>query len=128
MWDTSILKNLWISKIYWNISLLHDQVQEQEIRFLLVKFINKNHFKKGKRNFKKPFKFRNFNEIFYCGLTRLRNTNLNVFMQCQYTRTILRRKNMGQNLFKKHSKFQNFDEIFCCGMTKLRNTNLDVFM
>ena len=48
----------------------------------------------------------NFDEIFYCGMTRLRNTNLDVFMQCQYTRTILINKNMGQSLFKKHSKFR----------------------
>ena len=48
----------------------------------------------------------NFDEIFYCGMTRLRNTNLDVFMQCQYTRTILTNKNMGQSLFKKHSKFR----------------------
>ena len=61
-------------------------------------------------------------------MTRLTNTNLSVSMQCQYTRTILRNKNVGQSLFKKHSKFQNFDEIFCCGMTRLRNTNLDVFI
>ena len=66
----------------------------------------------GQRNFKKPFEFHNFGEIFYCGMTRLRNTSLSDFIQCQYTRTILRNKNMGQSLFKKHSKFQNFDEIF----------------
>ena len=65
--------------------------------------------------------------MFYCGMTRLRNTSLGVFIQCQYTRTILRNKDMGQSLFKKHSKFQNFDEIFSCGMTRLRNSNLDFF-
>ena len=36
-----------ISEIYWNISLLLDQAQEQEM-FLLIIFIDKNHFKKGK--------------------------------------------------------------------------------
>ena len=61
-------------------------------------------------------------------MTRLTNTNLSVSMQCQYTRTILRNKNVGQSLFKKHSKFQNFDEIFYCGMTRLSNTNFDVFI
>ena len=45
-------------------------------------------------------KFQNFDEIFYCDMTRLANTNLGVFMQCQYTRTILRKKNMGQSLIK----------------------------
>ena len=82
----------------------------------------------GQSNFKKPFEFHNFSEISYCGMTRLRNTNLGVFMQCQYTRTILRNKNMGQSLFKKHSKFLNFNDIFYCGMTRLKNTNLDIFI
>ena len=34
-------------KIYWNISLLLDQAQEQEIRLLLIIFIDKNQFKNG---------------------------------------------------------------------------------
>ena len=61
-------------------------------------------------------------------MTRLRNANLSVFVQCKYTRTILRNKNMGQNLLRKNLKFQNFDEILYCGMSRLRNTNLDVFI
>ena len=64
--------------------------------------------------FKKHSKFQNFDEIFYCGMTRLRNTNLEVFMQCQHTRTILRNKNVRQSLLKKYSKFQKFDEILYC--------------
>ena len=60
----------------------------------------------GRRNFKKPFEFHDFSERFYCGMTRLRNTNLSVFIQCKYTRIILRNKNMGQSLFKKQSKFR----------------------
>ena len=58
-------------------------------------------------------------------MTRLRNTNLDVFIQCQYTRTILRKKNMGQSLLKKHSKSLNFDKIFYCDMTRFRNTILN---
>ena len=65
----------------------------------------------GQLNFKKPFEFRSFSEMFYCRMTRLRNTNLGDFIQCQYTRTILRNKDMRQSLFKKYSKFQNFNEI-----------------
>ena len=60
-------------------------------------------------------------------MTRLRNTNLGVFIPCQYTRIISRNKNKGHSLFKKQSKFQNFDEIFYCGMTRLRKTNLECF-
>ena len=49
--------------------------------------------------FKKLMKFgKKIIEIFYCGMTTLRNTNLSVFIQCQYTRTILRKKNMRQSV------------------------------
>ena len=51
-------------------------------------------------------------------MSRLKNTSLGVFIQCQYTRTFLRNKNMGQSLFKKHSKIQNYDEIFHRGRTR----------
>ena len=37
----------------------------------------------GQRNFKKRFEFHNFSEILYCGMARLRNMNLGVFIQCQ---------------------------------------------
>ena len=56
----------------------------------------------GQCNFKKHFKSHSFSEKFNCDMTRLRNTTLDVFIQCQYRRTILRDKNMGQTLFKKH--------------------------
>ena len=80
----------------------------------------------GQNLFKKHSKFQNLDQIFYCDMTRLRNTNLGVLIQCRYTRTILRNKNMRHSLIKKHSKFLNFDEIFYCGMTRLRNTILNV--
>ena len=78
------------------------------------------------RKFKKPFEFNSFSEIFYCGMTRLRNTNLGVFIQQKHTRNILRNEIMGQGLFKKYSKFQKFDEIYC-GMTRFRNVKVLVF-
>ena len=37
----------------------------------------------GQRSFKKRFKFHNLSEIFYPDMTKLRNTNLSVFLQCQ---------------------------------------------
>ena len=80
----------------------------------------------GQSLFKKHSKFQNFNEIFYCGMTRLRNTYLDVFIQCQHIRTILRKKNMAQSHFKKQSKFQKFDEILYCGMARFRNIKLGV--
>ena len=86
--------------------------------------IYKNHFKKqkyGQSLFKKHSKFQNYDEIFYCGMTRLRNTNLDAYIQGQHTRPILKTKNMGQSLIKKRSKFLNFDKIFYCGMTILTN-------
>ena len=115
LWDTSILRNLWNFRNLWKYFTvaLHERKILRNMR---------------QRNIKKPFESNGFSEIFYCGMTRLRNTSLVVFIQCQYTRTILRNKNIEQSLFKKHSKFQNFGEIFYCGMTRLRNTNLEVFM
>ena len=62
----------------------------------------------GQSLFKKHSKFQNFDEIFYCGMTRFRNMNLDIFIQCKYTGTISRKKNIGQSLFKKHSKFLIF--------------------
>ena len=58
--------------------------------------------------FKKHSKSKNFDEIFYSGTIRLRNRNFDVFIRCQYTRTISRKKNMVQSLFKKNSKFVIF--------------------
>ena len=34
--------------------------------------------------------------------------SLSVYIQCQYTRAILKKKNMGWNRFEKLSKFQEF--------------------
>ena len=68
----------------------------------------------GKCLFKKHSKFQNFDEIFYCGMTRLRNTSLDVSIQYQHTRTIRKNESMGQSLFKKYSKFQKFDERLYC--------------
>ena len=41
-------------------------------------------------------------------MTRCRNVKLGDFKQYQNTRTILKKKNMGENLFQKCSKFQKF--------------------
>ena len=94
------------------ISLFVEQDYKQQTSTCWSVFVGHIHFKK-------LMKFRKFIEIFHCCVTRLRGTNLGDFIQCLYTRTILRKKNMEQSLFKKHSKFQNFDEIFYWGMTRL---------
>ena len=39
---------------------------------------------------------------------RFRNVKLGVFRQYQNTKTILKKKNMGQNHFEKRSKFKKF--------------------
>ena len=75
--------------------------------------------------FKKHSNFRNFDEMIYCGMTKIRSTNLHVFIQCQCTRTILRNKNMGQSLLQKHSTFLIFN--FYCDMSK-RGTNSRKFL
>ena len=41
-------------------------------------------------------------------MTRFRNIKLGVFRQYQNTKTILKKKNTGQNRFKKRSKFRKF--------------------
>ena len=66
----------------------------------------------GKSLFKKHSKFQNVDEIFYCGITRLRNTNLDVFISCQQIRTILRKKNMGQSLFKNILNSKNYMKYY----------------
>ena len=62
----------------------------------------------GQGLFKKYSKFGKFDEILYCGITRFRNVKLGALRQYQHTKTILKKKNMGQNRFKKLSKFQKF--------------------
>ena len=98
-----------------------------EFEYFYAMSVHKNHFKKKKildrvylRN-TENVKFR-WNSHF-----TVEYANLDVFIQCQYTKTILRNKNIGQSLLKKHSKFQKFDEILYCGMTRFRNFKLDVF-
>ena len=131
-------------KNYWNISLLHDQTQKQEIRSLLIVFIDKKHFKKyftvawpdlgtwicecfyamsiHMNHFKKQksgteavsetFKISKFWWNILLWHDQTRTMNLNVWIPSQYTRTILRKKNMWQILFKKHSKFLIFNNVF----------------
>ena len=62
----------------------------------------------GQILFQKFSKSQKFDEILYSGITRFRNVKLVVFRQYQSTKTISKKKNMGQNRFKKLSKFQKF--------------------
>ena len=84
----------------------------------------KNHFKKQRygtvylRNIRNPKNSMNYFTVAWPDS----GTRLWIFfIQCQYARTILRKKNMRQSLFKKHSKFLNFNEVFSCGMTAWPN-------
>ena len=45
---SAFVEHIYFKKLDWNISMLQDQAQEQETRFLLIIFIDKNRFKKGK--------------------------------------------------------------------------------
>ena len=108
--------------------LWHDQNREHEFGCFDAMSVHKKHLRKknmGQSLFKKDSKFRNYDEIFYCGMTRINNTNLDAFIQFLWTRTILRKKNVEQSFPKKHSNFLNFDEIFSCGMTRLSNSILN---
>ena len=60
----------------------------------------------GKLNFEKPFQFRSFIEIFYCDMTRLRNTILNYCGLCQQMKAIKPMKIEGQGLFKNQLNFK----------------------
>ena len=59
----------------------------------------------GQCLFKKHSKFQKFDEILHGGMTRFRNVKPGVFRQCQNTKTVLKKKNIVQELFKKLSKF-----------------------
>ena len=87
---------------------MHEQALEQEIRFLQSYLLRRT-----------TLRYENVGHS---------EKSLGAFIQCQYTRNILKNKNIRQILFRKHSNFQNFDEIFCCAMTRFRNTNFDLFM
>ena len=75
----------------------------------------------GQHNFNEKFELHNLSEIFYFGMTKLRNMNLSVFIQCQYTRAILRKKNMGHTLLKKYSNLPIFNKVFYCNMVKRKH-------
>ena len=99
MWDTSILMNLLyfcnlVIFIYIDIyiSLLHDQAQEQEISFLLIIFIDQSHYK-GKNTWERKSLFKiNSKCQNICGMTRLKKTNLDIFIQCQHKNHFKKRK------------------------------------
>ena len=76
--------------------------------------------------FNKYSKFQNFDEIIYCGITRLTNTNLYVFLQCQHTRAVFRNKNMGQSLkIQTKSKHKNYFKNDNYG-TKLKMSKISI--
>ena len=56
--------------------------------------------------FTKHSKFQKFDEN--CGMTRFRNVKLGDFRHYQNTKTVLKKKNKGQNRLKKLSKLQKF--------------------
>ena len=51
---------------------------------------------------KKHSKFLNFDEIFYCGITRHRNSILIYCGLCRYVKAIKSKKVVRQSLFKNH--------------------------
>ena len=73
----------------------HDQTQEHEFGCFYTMSIHKNHFKKqkyGTESVYETFTFLNFDEIYYCGMTKLRNTNWDVFIQCRHKNQFEKRK------------------------------------
>ena len=77
--------------------------------------VHKNYLKKekyGTESDEETFKFLNFDEIFYCGKTRLRNTLLNYCGLCQYVKAIKPKKVVTLSLFKNYLKFQYSIKFF----------------
>ena len=62
----------------------------------------------GQSLFKKHSKFQNFDEIFYSGMTRLRNAILNYCDLCRYAQAVQPKKIVRQILFKKSFKISKF--------------------
>ena len=90
----------------------HDQTQEHKFGCFCKCQYRRNLFKKnnmGQSLFKKHPKFQNFNEIFYYGMTKLRNMILNDCGLCQYMKVIKPKKVVRQSLFKNRLKFENFN-------------------
>ena len=54
-------------------------------------------------------KFHNFDEIFYCGMARLKNLILNSCGLCRYGKAIKPKKVVRRSLFKNHLKSQSFN-------------------
>ena len=78
--------------------------QYQKVRIIFFKKKNIGH-----SLIKKHLKFPNFDEIFYCGMTRHRNLILNYCGLCRYVKAIKLKKVVRQSFFKNHLKFQNFN-------------------
>ena len=51
----------------------------------------------GQHNFKKPFEFNSFSEIFYGGITRLKNKNSDVFYSILAHKNHLKKRECGTN-------------------------------
>ena len=66
----------------------------------------------GKNLIKKHSKFGNFNKIFYCGMTLLKNRILNSSYLCQNMKAIKPKKVVKQSFFKNHLKFPYSIEYF----------------
>ena len=66
--------------------LYHDQTQEYKFRSFYAMSVHKNYF--------------NFDEIFYCGMTRLRNKIFNYCDLCQYMKAIKPKKETFRESFK----------------------------
>ena len=79
----------------------------------------------GQSLFKKYSKLQNVSKICYCSMVWLRRTNLDVFIQWQYTRTILKTKIWGRICLIDIQNSKNFMNY--CGMTRFKNIKLSVF-
>ena len=112
----SVEETFKISKFRWNILLWHDQTQEHEFGCLYAMLVNK---------IRKHSKFLNFDKIFYCGMTRLRNSILNYYSLCRYVKAVKPKKVI--RIFENHLKFQNFNTQFLLQHSQTRAQIKNVF-
>ena len=75
--------------------MCHEQSQEHEFGCFYTMSVYKNY---GTESVNEAFKILNFDEILYCGMTRLRNTILNYCSLCRYVKAIKPKKIVRQSI------------------------------
>ena len=123
------LRNFWNSQFCCNISQLHDHLRKKKwdvsLPYLFTRSILREE-NKGQVDLKELIKSHSFSEIFYCCMTRFRDTNSAVFWQHPYRRSNFKKNNMGQVNLRNFLN-SSFREILYFGTNRLNDTDSSVF-